>query len=159
MTLDAVLTFTMDEKTLVVTPNFDFGAIACFDIYMIEPGGNLFGDITIAVSVLSARSVASSSPASRTGATRRTKPGILKGTPYWEAYQIATTDDGCCGPFNFDITIYFLEGGVQLFDVAEDRGEHVDPDFDAVHVRHGPRPRPDAVPTFTEWTLGFLVEW
>ena len=52
-------------------------------------------------------------------------PGILYGFegfgthpgPFWEAYQIATTDDGCCGPFAFDVTVFFgAEGG--LFDVA-----------------------------------------
>ena len=55
-------------------------------------------------------------------------PGILYGFeglgthpgPFFEAYQIATTDDGCCGPFSFDVTVFFSnkEGAGGLFDVA-----------------------------------------
>ncbi len=54
-------------------------------------------------------------------------PGILygygplstvEGTPFFEAYQIATTDDGCCGPFSFDVTVFFDSGSGELFDVA-----------------------------------------
>jgi len=53
-------------------------------------------------------------------------PGILYGYeglgthpgPFFEAYQIATTDDGCCGPFSFDVTVYFDKAGTKLFDVA-----------------------------------------
>jgi hypothetical protein len=55
-------------------------------------------------------------------------PGILYGMETWvagaldnqfyEAYQIATTDDGCCGPFSFDVTVFFREDADSLFDVA-----------------------------------------
>ena len=47
-------------------------------------------------------------------------PGILAGydQAYWEAYQIATTDDACCGPFAFDITVFFSETAGSLFDIA-----------------------------------------
>ena len=46
-------------------------------------------------------------------------PGLLYGyEEYWEAYQIATTDDGCCGPFSFDVAVFFDEFGTELFDVA-----------------------------------------
>jgi len=44
--------------------------------------------------------------------------------PFYEAYQIATTDDGCCGPFSFDVTVFFdmdsgeHTGSGMLFDVA-----------------------------------------
>ena len=104
--------------------------------------------------------MASSSRASRGSATQlAAKPGILKGTPYWEAYRIATTDDGCCGPFNFDITIYFLDGGLQLFDVSK-----IVSNFDiqiSTQFTFGMGLVLDleAVPTFAEWTLMFLVEW
>jgi hypothetical protein len=48
------------------------------------------------------------------------RPGLLQyHNTYWEAYNIATTDDGCCGPFAFDVTIFFAESSTLLFDVAE----------------------------------------
>ncbi|GEM_PF-554085 len=43
---------------------------------------------------------------------------VDNGESYFEAYQIATTDDGCCGPFSFDVTVFFDEDSVELFDVA-----------------------------------------
>jgi hypothetical protein len=36
----------------------------------------------------------------------------------WEAYRIATTEDGCCGPFDFDLTFIFDGGAPGLFDVS-----------------------------------------
>jgi len=48
-------------------------------------------------------------------------PGILygwEGYGFWEAYQIATTDDGCCGPFGFDVTVFFGDESSSLFDVS-----------------------------------------
>lgn len=48
-------------------------------------------------------------------------PGILyhyEGRGFFEAYQIATSDDTCCGPFSFDVTVFFEEGGLELFDVS-----------------------------------------
>jgi hypothetical protein len=156
-TLDALLTFTVDHKSLVVTPNFDFGAVACFDIYLSTPG-QLFGDITVDGIGLSCEiGGVSFTGISYWGA--EPKPGLLKGTSYWEAYQISTTDDGCCGPFNFDITVYFLEAGTKLFDVAK-----LVSNFDiqiSTQFTFGMGLTLDfeAVPTFTNWTLTFLVEW
>jgi hypothetical protein len=85
------------------------------------------------------------------------KPGLLNGTPYWEAYQIATTDDGCCGPFSFDVTVYFLDAGM-LFDVAEfdaNMSIQIATQFTfSMGINIGV-----AAPAFTSWELGFLVEW
>jgi len=44
------------------------------------------------------------------------KPDILG--DYWEMYQIATTEDACCGPFDFSIAVYFDSASDSLFDVA-----------------------------------------
>jgi hypothetical protein len=44
--------------------------------------------------------------------------GITRPGPFFEAYQVATTDDGCCGPFSFDVTVFFDAEGSMLFDVA-----------------------------------------
>jgi hypothetical protein len=160
ITLDALITFTMDEKTLVLTPTVDFGAVACFDIYIDQAteGNLIIGDITISGIGLSCEI----GGVEFTGISywgEGTKPGLLKGTPYWEAYQIATTDDGCCGPFAFDITIYFLEGGLQLFDVAELIANMSIQIATQFTFSMGIDIDLTADPAFTEWTLGFLVEW
>jgi hypothetical protein len=160
ITLDALLTFTVDEKTLVLTPTVDFGAVACFDIYVTQAteGNLIIGDITISGIGISCEI----GGVEFTGISfwgEGTKPGLLKGTPYWEAYQIATTDDGCCGPFAFDITIYFLEGGLQLFDVAELVANMSIQIATQFTFSMGIQIDLTASPAFTSWTLGFLVEW
>jgi hypothetical protein len=157
-TLDALITFTPEEKTLTITPNFDFGVEGCFDVYMTDPaGGMLFGDIAIVGIGLTCEI----GGVQFTGISywgEDPKPGILEGTDYWEAYQISTTDDGCCGPFTFDVGVYFLEGGALLFDIAElDAAMSIQistqftfsAGFDIVL---------DPVPGFT-LTFGFGVEW
>ncbi len=160
VTLDALLTFTVTEKTLVLTPNFDFGAVACFDIYITQLAeGNLtISDITISGIGLSCEI----GGVEFTGISywgTGTKPGLLKGTPYWEAYQIKTTDDGCCGPFNFDVTIYFLQNGLQLFDVAEIVANMSIQVATQFTFSTGISIDLTATPAFTNWTIGFLVEW
>jgi hypothetical protein len=161
VTLDAVLTFEVDEKTLELTPSFDFGLTACFDIYLSEPG-EIFGDVVVQGIGIECEI----GGVSFTGISwlddetaDDDKPGILAGTPYWEAYQIATTDDGCCGPFTFDITVFFLEGGAMLFDVSA-----IEANFDIVISTQftfgmGLMLDFDAAPVFSSWTLHFLVEW
>jgi hypothetical protein len=50
------------------------------------------------------------------------KPGILgdylADATTWEAYRISTTEDACCGPFDFDLTFFFDSGSGYLFDVS-----------------------------------------
>jgi hypothetical protein len=158
VTLDALITFTVDEKTLDITPNFDFGVEGCLDIYMTDPeGGMLFGDIEIVGIGLTCEI----GGVEFTGISfwgEGAKPGILAGTDYWEAYRIATTDDGCCGPFTFDVTVYFLDGGALLFDIAEldaNMSIQMATQFTfstGIHIVLDP------VPGF-ELEFGFLVEW
>ena len=38
LSLDATVHFEMGEKSMIVTPNFDFGAIACFNLYIGQYG-------------------------------------------------------------------------------------------------------------------------
>jgi hypothetical protein len=159
MTLSADLCFTMDEKTLVLTPAFDFGAIACFDLYFdVDTDGNVtIQDISIVGIGLSCDIGA----VTFTGVSywgTGTKPGALKGTEYWEAYTIETNDDACCGPFGFDLSVYFLDGGLALFDIAEfdvNMSLQVAAQFAFnmglnVDVNTG---------AFSLWTIGFLVTW
>jgi hypothetical protein len=160
VTLDALLTFTVAEKTLVLTPNFDFGAVACFDLYVTQlAAGNLtISDITISGIGLSCEI----GGVSFTGISfwgTGSKPGLLHDTPYWEAYQIATTDDGCCGPFNFDVTVYFLQGGAQLFDVSKIVANMEIQIATQFTFSTGIAIDLASTPAFTNWTIGFLVEW
>jgi len=157
VTLDALLTFTVDEKTLVITPSFDFGATACFDIYLSDPA-ELFGDIEVVGLGLECE-IGGVQFIGLSYWGDGAKPGILKGTEYWEAYQISTTDDGCCGPFSFDIGIYFLEGGLQLFDVSYLEANMSIQIATQFTFSMGIAIDLEVVPSFTEWTLGFLVEW
>jgi len=169
LSLDAVLKFTPGPtggKTLTLTPAFDFGAIACFDLYIeqlstggIGPTSVLsLGDIVISGIGLDC----TIGGVEFTGISywgTGDKPGLLEDTDYWEAYQIKTTDDGCCGPFEFDITVYFLQGGLQLFDVAE-----IDANMSLQVAQQFTFSTGIAIdltvsPAFTNWTIGFLVEW
>jgi hypothetical protein len=159
MTLDADLCFTMDEKTLVLSPNFDFGAVACFDLYFdVDTSGNItIQDISIVGIGLSCDIGAVTFTGISSWGTG-TKPGALKGTEYWEAYTIETNDDACCGPFGFDLTFYFLDGGLALFDVAE-----IDANMTlqvAAQFAFNMGLNVDVnVGAFTLWTVGFLVTW
>jgi len=84
--------------------------------------------------------------------------GDLVDAPYWEVYTISTTDDACCGPFSFDISVYFLEGGLRLFDVGlfEAAMEiQISSQFTynmalSIDVENQ---------NFTEWLIGFVVAW
>jgi hypothetical protein len=157
-TLDAKLCFTMQTKTLVVTPKFNFGGTACFDIYLSSPANNLlFGDISITgiglnCTIGGVQFVGVSQWANKTHA-------LLKDTPYWEVYQIKTTDDGCCGPFAFDISVYFLEGGAKLFDVAFLKANMSIQLATQFTFKMGLSLNLETVPTFAQWTLGFIVKW
>jgi len=161
VTLDATLTFQTQTKSLVVSPKFDLGDGACFDVYITQAQtGSLTLD-GMTISGIGLRCEIGGTwftGVSYWGAG--TKPGLLAGTPYWEAYQIATLDDGCCGPFNFDVTVYFLEGGVQLFDVSKvvaNMEVQISTQFTfSTGITIDLAAAPNA---FTLWTLGFLVEW
>jgi hypothetical protein len=151
VTIGADVCFTMEEKTLVLTPAFDFGTIVCFDLYFdVDTTGNLtIGDISIIGIGLTCD----------IGAVTFTGLSMLDGSEeYWEVYTISTNDDACCGPFGFDVTFSFLEGGARLFDIAlidANMTLQVAAQFLfnmglEVDVQTG---------GFTQWTVGFLVTW
>ena len=155
LTIDAELVFTVDEKFLTLSPSFDFGDIACFDldIDVAYTGGDM--------TVLSLDSflIEGISLTCDIGAVTFSATSIFTGAdPYWEWYTISTNDDACCGPFAFDLGIYFLEGGVRLFDIAlidANMSLQVASQFLftmglEINVETG---------AFAQWTLGFLVTW
>ena len=157
VTIDALLTFEVQTKSLVLTPTFDFGLESCFSVYF-GLGTLILNDMTIDGIGLSCTLGGVTFTGQSYWGTG-TKPSLLSGTPYWEAYQIATTDDGCCGPFDFDVTIYFLQGGLQLFDVAEIDANMSIQIATQFTFSTGIEIDLTATPAFTNWTLGFLVEW
>ena len=156
ITLGAELCFTLQTKTLVLTPAIDFGVVSCFDIYFAaDTSGNLIiGDISIVGIGLTCDIGA----VTFSGLSELDPVADLVDAPYWEVYTISTNDDACCGPFSFDLSVYFLEGGLKLFDVGliEANMElQVATQFTfdmglAINVETG---------AFTAWTVGFLVTW
>ncbi|MEW5827162.1 MAG: hypothetical protein AB1778_10070 [Candidatus Bipolaricaulota bacterium] len=157
--LDVELCFTPQTKTLVVEPRFDFGASGCFEVYLSDPaGGALLGDVTIdAVGLECTIGGIEFYGISWLGTGSR--PSLLSGTPYWEAYRIRTSGPDCCGPFSFDVTVYFLDGGTRLFDLAFVEAELEIRLAAPFTFRTGVEFDFEQSPAFAEWTLGFLVVW
>ena len=157
LTLDAEVCFTLDEKYVTLTPSVEFGDIACFtlDMDFEASGGDMsplvVGDVTISGIGLTCDIGA----VTFSGYTDFTAIG---GEDYFEWYTIETNDDACCGPFGFDLSFYFLDGGIMLFDVAliEANMElQIASQFLfnmglSIDVQAG---------AFTEWIVGFLVTW
>jgi hypothetical protein len=133
LTLGACVQFQTDSKVFTFAPAIDLGLIGCdFDLfYRLDTAGGtnytplniegiLFDGIQIACEIGGVQFTGITYWGPGLG-PKKTWPGILAGyEEYWEAYQIATTDDGCCGPFSFDVTVFFDEdpGATKLFDVA-----------------------------------------
>ncbi len=87
-----------------------------------------------------------------------TKPGQLVGTDYWEVYTVESNADDCCGPFSFDVSVFFLENGLRLFDVSMFEVNFeltVAPQF----VFSMGLEIDVEVNTTTIWTLGFAITW
>jgi len=181
------LNFTTDAKTLVLKPSFNFGAIACFNLYIGQfhstdgSSGSLpltLGNIVIegigltcdigGVQFMGITWLDSGTDEDFAGHGGTSRPAALTvyvgDTPktYWEMYQISTTDDGCCGPFDFSIGVYFKQGGLQLFDVSlfkADMSIQVATQFTfSTGIIMDLEPTVPG-PAFTLWTVGFLVEW
>jgi len=126
-TLDAEVCFELQTKTLTLTPAFDFGADVCFDVYIcapadagVGPSGPVLAIPEIYITGIGL--VCEIGGVSFTGISfwgdvcDDYKPDILG--DYWEMYQIATTEDACCGPFDFSVAVYFDAASTSLFDVA-----------------------------------------
>jgi len=181
LSLDATVHFEVGAKTLILTPVFDFGAVTCFNLYISQygnydndPYSDTYGQYVISPGhplLLQDFAVNGISLVCDIGGVQFTgisfwgvvadnfqKPGLLFGTSYWEAYRIKTTDDGCCGPFSFDVTVYFSDAGTKLFDLAEMRANmsiQVATQFTfSTGIRYSTQ-----LSTFTRWTIGLKVVW
>jgi hypothetical protein len=144
LTLAGCVKFQTDSKVFTFEPEIDLGVIGCdFDLFyrLVSTGGTNYDPLLIDGIQFDGIQIACEiGGVAFTGITywgvddhgpwyAPGSPGILYGyEEYWEAYQIATTDDGCCGPFSFDVTVFFDEddaadgddpaGADELFDVA-----------------------------------------
>jgi len=159
LTIGATLEFLLDAKTLTLSPTFDFGATVCFDLHFdVDPTGN----VTVPAIRVDGIGIACTIDGVKFAAFsywgNDGKPGLLSGTDYWEVYSIGTSNDDCCGPFGFDVAVYFLEKGIRLFDVGlidADLTLRVASQFT---VDMGLEINLETA-AFTKWTLGFLVTW
>jgi hypothetical protein len=155
--IGAELCFELQTKTLQLAPSFDFGDIACFDLYIYQNyDGNLhLGDIYIGGIGLECEIGGVAFTGISIWDANIDKPSVMG--DYWEYYNIATTDEGCCGPFAFDVSIFFDDDHNSLFDVdkfAANMSLQVATQFT---FSMGIELEVDA--GFTLWTLGFDVVW
>jgi len=159
-TIDICFLYETQTKSYSFDYNFDLGVEGCLKLLMTTPTNPFAGGITLdGVELDCTIGGVDFIGISYWGdAADDDKPGILAGTPYWEAYQIGTDDDGCCGDFTFDLTLFFLEGGSQLFDIAE-----IDTAFDiGISDQFTLGMTLDLVldPALAlDWCLHFVVEW
>jgi len=174
---DANLHFTMQTKTIVLTPVFNFGNDACFNLYIsqvvntddngqvVVPGQVLtLGDIslngidfTCTLGGVTFYDISYWAPVASTD-----KPGILYGTSYWEAFKISTSDDACCGPFTFYLIGYFSQTGTRLFDLSmlkTSMSLQVAQQFKFTMGMKLNLDLPPSAATFAQWSLGFTVTW
>jgi len=133
LTLGACVTFYEEYKLFEFTPEIDLGVIGCdFDLFyrLVTDGGINYDPLVIdGIQFDGIQLACEIGGVAFTGITywgppdhgpwwAPGPPGILYDLymyflnrewewTVWEAYQIASTDDGCCGPFSFDVTVYF----------------------------------------------------
>lgn len=159
LSIGVQLVYTLQTKSLTLSPTFNFATETCIDFYIqVDSSDNLtIGDISIEGIKLSCDVGA----VTFTGITfwgDGSKPGRLAGTDYWEVYTIETNVDACCGPLSFDVSVFFLENGLRLFDVSLFEANlelTVAPQFTfstglEIDVE---------VNATTLWTLGFEIDW
>jgi len=156
--IGARIVYTMQTKSLTLSPTFDFDTVTCIDFYVdVDTSDNLtINTITIEGIKLSSNM----GEVTFTGLSfwgEGGKPGRLSGTEYWEVYTIETNADACCGPLSFNVSVFFLEGGLRLFDVSL---------FDvnlqltvASQFVFSMGLEMDVDVIATLWTLGFVTAW
>lgn len=172
LTVGAEVCFELETKSLVLSPSFTFGKDVCFVLYISQTstggGVNTDGVIGMVPLTFGDFSVVGISLQCEVGTVAFTgvsywgtgdKPLILEDTPYWEGYQIKTGDvaGDCCGPFNFDIAVFFDNTGTMLFDIAA-----FDANFSYAFGTNFTFTMGfdyTAASGLTEWIIGFKVTW
>lgn len=163
MVLDVALEFTLQTKSLTLSPRFDFPTETCIDLY-IEQGYTGGNGTVLTLDSITIEGVGISCDVGAVTFTGLsywgggTKPGLLVGTPYWEVYSVSYNDDGCCGPFGFGLGVYFLDAGGMLFDVSLIDAEVTLQTAEQFTFSMGMEMDVE-IGAFTEWVIGFLVTW
>jgi hypothetical protein len=138
--LDVDVTFTVDEKTLMFTPGFVLGDVACFDLYAeldVDGGGTLVDGISVYGAELicelgsaTVRDVVVFDLTEHVITTEDFGSKVEKLTAavanrhefypdYWQLLSIAYSGEGCCGsPLSVLVNTYFGESSANLFDVG-----------------------------------------
>lgn len=160
LTLGATLEFQLSSKTLTLSSTTSFSDVSCFGVYISVDTGSgsypTFNSITVdGIDISFVLGDVTFAGLSYWGAT---KPGLLSGTDYWEVYTISSSDSECCGSFSFNASTFFKENGVRLFDlslltagISYQAGANLTFEMGIeLDVELG---------AFTEWTIGFLVNW
>jgi len=156
MTVDADLAFEMDEKELDLSPSFDFGTFGCIDLYVAAQ--------TPSILQISSFEVYGIGMQCEIEEWTFEALSYIDGThklngEYWEMYALSFDNDAdCCGLTSAEVKVYFLAGGLQLFDVALFEGafdlalsDHLTFDIGMTFDIEGG--------AFDELTLGFVVSW
>jgi len=109
------IAFEVDEKTVKMRPKFNFGETTCVDVYVEvqTPTHNTFTSLTVYGFKFQAGF----------GAVEFEGISYLDGThklngKYWEMCRLSINEDGCCGEASAELKVYFLEGGIGLFDIG-----------------------------------------
>ena len=129
LTLDACVKLHTGSKLLTLSPKLDLNVIACdFDLYcQLGTTGDTderTPDNPLNIEGFSIDGIQISCEINGVKLTSISywgdgSSGILSGYgDYWEAWQIATTDGACCGPFSLAVTVFFDCDAASLLDVA-----------------------------------------
>jgi hypothetical protein len=158
MLIDAEIAFTVQTKSLTLSPSMDFGPVACFDLYFGAADAGSVALYPIKLDGIGLRCEIGDVEIAALSYWGDGKPGLLAGTEYWEVYSISVDNEACCGPLSFEAAVYFLEDGAGLFDVALLDAELAIEITGELAFSVGLAL--DLEPTSSvEWTLGIEVEW
>ena len=118
VTFDITVEFTVQSKSLTITPYVEFSAF-CVELYAgvetIDP--LLFDALHIDGLKLECDIGSVTFTAISFWGDFVTKPSILG--DYWEMYMVEADEEACCGPFDFEAAVFFEENGLYLFDVGK----------------------------------------
>ena len=115
LTLTGKLTYKVDAKTLTLSPSIDLIESACFEVLSeIDLASNL---------AFTAWNIYGLAFSFDVGAVSVDALSYLDDAhtiegEYWESLTIGYNGNGCCGPVAGNLSWYFLEGGLRLFDAA-----------------------------------------
>ena len=159
LSIDAELTFRMETKDLVLSPDFDFDPGLCFDFYVVVETQTASRFLEISdIHVDGIKLVCEFDRTTFTGISfwgTSGKPGALGS--YWEMYKLESNDETCCGPLSFETAIFFDETSSNLADVAFFSFELELELGDPLTLSAGLEA--DVVGAAIEWVFGFRIEF